>query len=191
MSEKVPLQGTELEIYLQRQQAAKDKAAAQKAALERSQRLLEADEDESENDSESDSDDEDEVERTLGEDGVEMEGVERPKSRRKTKGRDANGADWGGLGLDTDDGLTKQMLSYDIYLKGNVSKFFKTAEGQSQRFRMFPYVEKKRKVDEYGETIDVDMWLRKGKALEEDTESEEMKEMKRLKAEEEAKVGNT
>ena len=32
------------------------------------------------------------------------------------------------------------------------------------------------------------MWLRKGKALEEDTESEEVKEAKKLKEEEEAKV---
>jgi len=36
-------------------------------------------------------------------------------------------------------------------------------------------------VDEYGETIDVGMWLRKGKVLEEDAESDEMKEMKRKK----------
>ena len=53
---------------------------------------------------------------------------------------------------------------------------------------MFPYVEKKRRVDEYGETLDVGMWLRKGKALEEDAESEEVKEAKRRKAEEETKV---
>ena len=90
-----------------------------------------------------------------------------------------------------DDGVSKQMLSYDIYLKGNVSKatsFFKSADGQSQqRFRMFPYIEKKRRIDDYGELIDVEMWMRKGKALEEHAEKEEMSEMK-TKIEEEEKV---
>jgi cleavage and polyadenylation specificity factor subunit 2 len=55
---------------------------------------------------------------------------------------------------------------------------------------MFPYVEKKRRVDEYGETVDVGMWLRKGKVLEEDAESDEVKEMKmRQQADDDAKVG--
>jgi cleavage and polyadenylation specificity factor subunit 2 len=53
---------------------------------------------------------------------------------------------------------------------------------------MFPYVERKRRVDEYGETLDVAAWLRKGRALEADAESEEVKELKRKKAEAEAKV---
>jgi hypothetical protein len=54
---------------------------------------------------------------------------------------------------------------------------------------MFPYVEKKRRVDDYGETIDVGMWLRKGKALEEEAESEDIKDYKRrVLAEEDAKV---
>ncbi len=109
------------------------------------------------------------------------------KGERRNK-RDA--ADWD-TGLDADDGLTKQMLSYDIYIKGNSSKatsFFKSTEGQVQRFRMFPYVEKKRRMDEYGEMVDVGMWLRRGKALEEDAETEEMKELKRQNAEEESKV---
>src|SRR6266508_4999263 len=82
------------------------------------------------------------------------------------------------------------MLSFDIYLKGNVSKatsFFKNP-GHGPRFRMFPYVEKKRRVDDYGETVDVGMWLRKGRALEEEAESEEVKDYKRKAAEEESKV---
>jgi cleavage and polyadenylation specificity factor subunit 2 len=54
---------------------------------------------------------------------------------------------------------------------------------------MFPYVEKKRRVDEYGETVDVGMWLRKGKILEEDAERDATKEDIRLKQlEEDAKV---
>ena len=153
--------------------------------------MLEADEGESESDSDSDSDDENEVEQALADEDMDTDVPQGSKPRRRGgKRRDEDGTDWGGFGLDADDGLNKQMLSYDIYLKGNVSKatsFFKSAEGQTQRFRMFPYVEKKRRVDEYGETVDVETWLRKGKALEEDTETDEVREAKRL-AEEEAKA---
>lgn len=195
MNHKVPLQGAELEAYQQKERAAKEKEAAHQAALARNQRMLEADEDDSDSDSDSDADDEDEVRQALEEDimDTEMEGTSNPmevgKRRRADKG--ADGMDWG---MDGDEGLTKQLLSFDIYLKGNVSKatsFFKSAGGQTQRFRMFPYVEKKRRVDEYGETIDVGMWLRKGKVLEEDAESDEAKDFrKRAQAEEDAKVSS-
>ncbi|KJA29848.1 hypothetical protein HYPSUDRAFT_31856 [Hypholoma sublateritium FD-334 SS-4] len=190
MHRKVPLAGLELELFQQKEQAARDKEAAHQALLARNQRMLEADEDDSDSDdSDSDADEEDEVRRELGGgdamdadgDGKNDEG--RENKRKVDKGMDG---DW----LDGDEGLTKQLLSYDIYLKGNVSKstsFFKNT-GQSQRFRMFPYVEKKRRVDDYGETIDVGMWLRKGKALEEEAESEDMKDYKkRALAEEDAK----
>lgn len=109
--------------------------------------------------------------------------------RRSGKRRNIDDAGWSGT-VD-DDGVAKQMLSYDIYLKGNVSKaasFFKSADGQAQRFRMFPYIEKKRRIDDYGELIDVEVWLRRGKALEEHAENEDMKELKRIKEEEEEKV---
>ncbi|PCH41479.1 cleavage and polyadenylation specificity factor subunit [Wolfiporia cocos MD-104 SS10] len=193
MHSKVPLQGQELEEYLQKERAAQEKEAAQKAAQALTQRMLEADEgeDDSDSDSDAESEEENEVEKTLGGDLMDTEdSITRspgPNARNKwkgVKGTVADGADWN---LDADEPI--RALSFDIYLKGNVSRttsFFKSAEGQAQRFRMFPYVEKKRRVDEYGETVDVGMWLRKGKVLEEDAESEEVKEMKR-KAEEEAK----
>ncbi|KAI6047478.1 beta-lactamase-like protein [Pisolithus marmoratus] len=189
MNSKVPLQGTELEMYLAKERAAKEKEAAHQAAIVRNQRVLEADEDESDEESDSDSEEE-EVERALDDDDDDMDGSEhsvRPGRRRKHDKAEDN-ADWGG---DMDDGLTKTLLSFDIYLKGNVSKsmsFFKSADGPTHRFRMFPYVEKKRRVDEYGETIDVGMWLRKGKVFEDDAETEEVKEAKRKQAEEEDKV---
>ncbi|KAH7887585.1 beta-lactamase-like protein [Phlebopus sp. FC_14] len=191
MNSKVPLQGAELEAYLARERAAKEKEAAQQAAIVRNQRMLEADEDES--DEESDSESEEEVERALDEDqfdaadGAIAKLGSLTRQRRKSEKMEDN-TDWG---FDMDDGLTKTLLSFDIYLKGNVSRstsFFKSAGGQTHRFRMFPYVEKKRRVDEYGETLDVGMWLRKGKAFEEDAESEEVKEAKRRQAEEDAKV---
>ncbi|KAG6812985.1 hypothetical protein H0H92_014916 [Tricholoma furcatifolium] len=168
MNHKVPLQGAELEAYQEKERAAKEKEAARQAALLRNQQMLEADEDDS--DSESDSDaDEDEVERDLM--NADDDGGE---SQRRKAEKLAGDVDWG---IDGDEGLTKH-LSYDIYIKGKVSKansFFKSTGGQTTRFRMFPYVEKKRRVDQYGETIDVGMWLRKGKVLEENAESDEAK----------------
>jgi cleavage and polyadenylation specificity factor subunit 2 len=192
MNAKVPLQGAELDAHLQKERAAKDKEAAHQAQLARSQRMLEADEDESDSDSDSDTEDEDEVRQALGADEMDTD-VDGPSADSGSKKRKADkaldGTDWG---LDGDEGLTKQLLSFDIYLKGNVSKattFFKNVGGQTQRFRMFPYVEKKRRVDEYGETIDVGMWLRKGKVFEEEAETDETKDYKRrTQAEEEAKV---
>ncbi|KAH9844105.1 beta-lactamase-like protein [Rhodofomes roseus] len=190
MRSKVPLQGAELEEYLQKERAAQEKEAAQKAAQARTQRILEADEGEEDSDEDSDaeSDEENEVERALSDDLMDGDDTRpqasangRPKRR---KGGVGEGTDW----IDDVADEPMQKLSFDIYLKGNVSKatsFFKS-EGQTQRFRMFPYVEKKRRVDEYGETIDVGLWLRKGKVLEEDAETEEVKEMRR-RAEEEAK----
>lgn len=193
MNHKVPLQGAELEEHQQKERTAREKEAAHQAALVRNQRMLEADEDDSDSDSDSDADDEDEVRQALEEDlmdtedGAPGEAAGGNKRRKTEKGADA--MDWG---MDGDEGLTKQLLSFDIYIKGNVSKatsFFKTAGGQTQRFRMFPYVEKKRRVDEYGETIDVGMWLRKGKVLEEDAETDEAKAYRRRTlAEEDAKV---
>jgi cleavage and polyadenylation specificity factor subunit 2 len=191
MKSKVPLQGAELEAHLQKERAVKEKEAAHQAAMARNQRMLEADEDESDSDSD---EEEDEVEQVLGGDSMDISidesGSDNRVGRRRNGEKNADGTDWT---MDGDEGLTKQLLSYDIYLKGNVSRatsFFKSAGGQTQRFRMFPYVEKKRRVDEYGETVDVGMWLRKGKVLEEDAESDEVKEMKkRQQADDDAKVG--
>ena len=185
LNSKVPLQGTELELFLQRERAAKEKQAAHQAAMARTQQLLEADEDEEDSDSDSDEEeDEEDVERALGGGDAEPK-----RERRRRQDADSMGeADWGKL--DADDG-TKQLLSFDIYLKGNVARatsFFKSSGRETQRFRMFPYVEKKRKVDEYGEVVDVGMWLRRGKIIEEEDEDDEVKEQKRK--EEEAKVSS-
>jgi cleavage and polyadenylation specificity factor subunit 2 len=152
----------------------REKAAVAQAALARNQQLLEADEGADSSDSDSDAADEEDVERALG--------LDADAAR-------ADGADWG-RGMDAEDS-GRQMLSFDIYLKGNVSRavsFFKSAGKENQRFRMFPYVEKKRRVDEYGEVIDVAMWVRRGQIMEEEADDEEVKDRKRQ--DEEAKVSN-
>jgi len=159
----------ELEIFQQKQRIAREKAAVAQAALARNQQLLEADEGADSSDSDSDAADEEDVERALGLDAEPTR---------------ADGADWGRT-MDADES-NRQLLSFDIYLKGNVSRavsFFKSAGKENQRFRMFPYVEKKRRVDEYGEVIDVAMWVRRGKIMEEEAEDEEAKERKRQEEE--------
>jgi cleavage and polyadenylation specificity factor subunit 2 len=149
--------------------------------------MLEADEDEDEDESDSDSDsdaDENEVREGL----MDVDDEDREIKRQRKAEKAAEG-DWT---MDGDDGFPRQLLSFDIYLKGNVSKantFFKNVGSTTQRFRMFPYVEKKRRVDEYGETIDVGMWLRKGKVFEEEAESEEVKTNRKKHEEAEAQVG--
>lgn len=156
--------------------------------------MLEADEDESDSDDSDDESDDDMQGQDHDQNIVSAViepggGVSRRRGRRTTADTIERG-DWA-----FDQEETKQLLSYDIYLKGNVSRttsFFKTTAGHTQRFRMFPYVERKRRVDSYGETIDVGMWLRKGKAMEEDAETEESREAKKAKlAEDEAKVSSS
>lgn len=179
-------------MFIEKEKAAREKEAAEQAAIVRTQRLLEADEDESDSESDSDSgadEEEDEVRQALKESMDTDADSAQPTSRKRKKlEKENDDADWG---YDADEGLTRQLLSFDIYLKGNVSKassFFKTAGVQTQRFRMFPYIERKRRVDEYGETVDVGMWLRRGKALE-DAENDDIKAAKLQKqTEEEAKV---
>lgn len=192
LKSKVPLQGEELEEFMTKQRAAKEKEAAEVAARARTQLMLEADEVESDSD---ESDEEEAVEATLrddmmvdGEDDPAALSFEPGAGQRKRKTREA---DYGDYGVETEDGSTKQMLSYDIFIKGNMSKstsFFKTDNSQQQRFRMFPYIERKRRFDSYGEVLDVGMWLRKGQAFEEEAESEESKEARRKKEEEDAQV---
>lgn len=174
MHAKVPLMGAELDEYLEKERLAKEQEAVELAASTKQQtqeqRILEADEDDSDTDSDEE-DDEEQIERELGGDMMDTsENLREPISRAARP--KAQEGDWD---MDGDEGLSKTMLSYDIYLKGNVSKatsFFKSADGQRERFRMFPYVEKKRRVDEYGETIDVGLWVRKGKVLEEAQQDE-------------------
>ncbi|TDL29537.1 cleavage and polyadenylation specificity factor subunit [Rickenella mellea] len=191
MHSKIPLQGVELDAYLEKERIAQAKEVAQQAALARTQRMLEADEDVSDSDSDN-SDDEDAVESALAMGNADTHasafsepGVGQGRRRAREIG---DVMDWN---LETDDGGIRQLVSFDIYLKGNVSKptsFFKTTGPQIQRFRTFPYVERRRRVDAYGEILDVGMWLRKGKAFEEEAESDETREARRRKAaEEEAK----
>lgn len=156
-----------------------EKDLAQKTARVRTRKLLEADEVESDDSDESG----DEVEDALDDDG---EPTANPVARRRGGDGGIDGGGW-------DENEGGQKVSFDIYVKGQTTRattFFKSATGQAPRFRMFPVGldKRSRKVDVYGETIDVGVWLRKGKEIEEEGESEVVKAAKRRRIEEEKKA---
>lgn len=161
---KVPLQGEELESHLEAQRLVNERAAHQKALLARSTRRLEADEDEATDDSGSSGDESEEEE-------VVME-VEEGSDGRGGKLVTKRGA----AVKEEDEGMATSEISFDIYLKGKASRattFFGTSTERASgryktgiRFRMFPVVEKKRRVDTFGETLDISKWLSRKRQLE-------------------------
>ncbi len=93
--------------------------------------------------------------------------------------------------LDSEDIRT---TSFDIYVKYQQTRstgFFRSGNvGLQDRYRMFPFVDRGgrgRLVDVYGEAVDVGAWTRKGREIEEEGESEEVRGAKRRKKEEEEK----
>jgi cleavage and polyadenylation specificity factor subunit 2 len=91
---------------------------------------------------------------------------------------------------EAEDATLKQM-SFDIYVKGQQTKtsnFFKTQDTGAPRFLMFPFVEKRRRFDDFGEIIDVSAWLRKGRVLDQVAENDETTMAGFKKAEQQKKV---
>jgi cleavage and polyadenylation specificity factor subunit 2 len=156
MNSKVPLVGAELEAHMEAERLLKEKEQAQQAALDRSRRMLEADD--LDTDSESGSD--------VGEDAVDGIIIARPEA-------------------DTEDRL---QMSFDIYVKGQQMRTGRGALGEMARFRMFPQITRgSKKIDEYGEGIDIGQWIRRGREIEEEGETEEVRENKRRKLEDDEK----
>lgn len=160
MDSKIPLSGQELEEYEEKERQKKEREAAQQAALDRSKRMLEADDLES--DSDSDSDDED------------AGGI----MTTRTEGANAFAGD----------GEDVRTMSFDIFVKGQQTRVGRGVAGEMARFRMFPFLAKARRVDSYGEGLDIGQWVRKGREIEEEGETEEVREAKRRKLEEEEKA---
>lgn len=187
LNSKVPLEGDELEAFLEQERLQKEKQAAAQAAKERSRRLLEAD------DLDSDSDDEDD-------DGSDHEADGAPEALELTGAMGTDGPGRSGAGANgfMDPNDDARNTSFDIYVKGQQVRsggFFKsgggsaTQQGGLARFRMFPLVERRgRKIDTYGETIDIGAWVRKGREIEQDQESDQVKEAKRKQKELEEKA---
>lgn len=184
MKRKHYLAGEELEEHLQREQEAAELAAKHQAVLERSRRMLHAADEGGESDSDSDDD------AGVGSDAEEDAAA--PAPRRRVGGFTGGAGAW-------DEFLDATTLvgraggqTFDIYIKGSYG--VRRAEGGgAARFRMFPVVERKRRVDAYGEAIDVDGWLMRG--VEDDPFNKKMleaqreqQEGKRKREEEEADV---
>ncbi|MBW0491565.1 hypothetical protein O181_031280 [Austropuccinia psidii MF-1] len=99
--------------------------------------------------------------------------VENTKALVKDKEADDSGST---LGRDMDVDVASQDLNecsdsdefaddkwptgFDIYVKASAEKY--RGGGRLPRFKMFPFVERQRRVDSYGEVIDADAWLKVG-----------------------------
>lgn len=158
MDLKVSLSGAELEAHLDFERLQKEREAAHQAALDRSQRMLEADDLDSESEASDEADD-----------------IIIPR----TEGANA----YAGDGEDN-----RLQMSFDIFVKGQQMRVGRGAMGELARFRMFPFIERRgRKVDDYGEGLDIGQWVRKGREIEEEGETEEVREAKKRKVEDEEK----
>ncbi|KAK0569631.1 hypothetical protein OC861_000713 [Tilletia horrida] len=178
---EVPLVGQELELFQDTRQASLERTAQQRALQARQRRTLEADEDDSDSDSDSGSDDDGDDFAEIAGGGGRSGGFAEPGSTSRKRvhavafGDTTNERGRGAAAEGDATGMTT-TLSFDIYLKGNASRaaggFFGTKanlgaggeDGRSVRFRMFPFIERKRRVDAFGEVIDVSRWLNKQRA---------------------------
>lgn len=155
MRQKIYLQGSELEAYHLAEIEAAEQQAKHEAALDRSRRMMQAGAD---SDSDSDSSESDEETESLEVGGAVV--------RRRTGGFTGGAGAWDEF-LDPSAGGVANLgggagrQSFDIYVKGSYAKRG-VVEGGLQRFKMFPVVERKRRVDVYGEAIDVEGWLKRG-----------------------------
>lgn len=160
VNSKIPLVGAELEAWEEQERLKKDRAAAQQALKDRSRKVLEADDLASDSESEG-----------------EGEGDESGQAAVRS----------GGAATFAGDSEDARTMSFDIFVKGQQTRAGSRAAGEMARFRMFPYVVKTRRVDPYGEGLDIGQWLRKGREIEEEqAEGEaEGRDAKRPRIEEE------
>lgn len=192
MRKKVVLQGEELMTYLEEQRAVKEKEQKAKAMAERNRRMMEADDANASSDSDDSSDDDDDLaDKSAKKEAAEAAEADEeagkgagtglgpgayaepgsvPSARFGRKGAmtTATGGAWDEF-LDDSRGATTG--GFDIYVRrstGNDVLQPMSAPNQMQlRYRMFPFFERRRKVDGYGEAIDIEGWKTRGKAPEE------------------------
>jgi cleavage and polyadenylation specificity factor subunit 2 len=168
------LAGKELEDYLEEEKQVKEREAKHRAALDRSRRMREAaaaqgDETESsDSDNEEDEEDEDGAGASGGEADGEGDGdvvVAEPGAGKESPS--FGGPRPGGAGGAWDEFLDPlaqegRQGSFDIYVRGRFNEAGQVVGAQA-RVRMFPFFERRRRVDAYGEVIDVKGWLMRGK----------------------------
>lgn len=150
MKSKVYLTGDELAEHDEALRLAAEREAKHQAMIERSRRMAQADADSSDSDSSgSDSDS----------DAPAAEVDFAPTAARKVGGFAGGAGAWDEF-LDPAAAMAGGQ-SFDVYVKGAFAKRVAPGGGL-ERWRMFPVVERKRRVDAYGEAIDVEGWLRRG-----------------------------
>lgn len=164
------LSGEELDSYRSAQEEARqlvrDEATKARAMQARSRRRIEADEGD-ESDSDSDSEDED----GTGNGGAGALGeFAEPGGSMMRKRKHQVAFDEEEVGQSNANQLSDKNVSFDIYLKGNASRatsFFGKSgglgnqHGAGSRFRMFPFFERRKRIDAFGEVIDVSRWKAK------------------------------
>ena len=174
-----------------KQKVDKEREANEKAALARKKQLEE--EGDENDDSEATDTDSDSGESATGGGG----------GGHGRRGGVGDEMDWEALGQD-EAGFGGKQQVFDIMVKppplSNASlnapkgaAFFKAKDQNTvnviQRVKMFPYAERRRRMDDFGEIVDVNAWLRKGKMFDEKAEDEGLKELReRRKAETAKKV---
>ncbi|PWN19876.1 hypothetical protein BCV69DRAFT_313612 [Microstroma glucosiphilum] len=188
--QRLPLQGHELEAYNEEKRLRKEKDDQHKALLARSRQRLEADQeedsDEDDGDDDKAEDSDDDLEAGLPEDPVGFSAVtldgNKGRGSRKLKDLTHSGAG-DALGGEGDMTLLGSSLSHDIYLRGDsahASNFFNPLRGNVDtnleqeaakrhgvgvRYRTAPVIEKRKRIDAFGEVVDVARWLSRGRAV--------------------------
>jgi cleavage and polyadenylation specificity factor subunit 2 len=189
MHSKVPLEGAELEEYLSQERAVREREAAAQSALARSQRMLEADEG---GDDESDSSDEEDAAESgadpnsmkidesggAGLDWSMLDTAEDSQARAQqvsfdiylrgnTVARTATSFFKSGAVDASSTAEAGAVVDGDVHAPEST---LISGEGLT-RYRMFPLVERRKRVDGYGEMLDVGAWMRKSRALEEEAKT--------------------
>lgn len=170
---KVTLQGDELMKYIEDTRLAKEREQKAKAMAERNRRMMEADDADGSSDSE-DSDDDardaqgESTERTMVPLSATGPGT---SSRRSFPGAEMDGlvSTAGPWDEFIDDFRGSVVGGFDIYVRPSYNPAYKAETPNNRvatnRTRMFPFYERRRRIDGYGESIDVEGWQSRGKAV--------------------------
>jgi cleavage and polyadenylation specificity factor subunit 2 len=164
------LAGKELEDYLEEEKQAQEREAKHRAALDRSRRMREAAADQGDETESSESDNEEDEDGAGDTEGMvvgEVDGdVAMAEPGAGNESLSFGGPRPGGAGAWDEflDPLAQEgrQGSFDIYVRGRFNEAGQVVGAQA-RVRMFPFFERRRRVDAYGEVIDVKGWLMRGK----------------------------
>lgn len=193
---KVVLQGEELMQYLEDRRISQEQSRKARAMADRNRRMMEADDASASTDSD-DSDDEsegerdrDDITRAIVNDevgqgaGVGAASYAEPGSapvlRTHRQGVTRQGFDDGGAPPSgpwdefLDDYKGGAVGGFDIYVRQTYNPAYRggitgalSGSTHQSRLRMFPFFERRRKMDTYGEFIDLEGWRARGKGPEE------------------------